>query len=447
MTVNQNSIALSSDRGSLEIAGVSLLYEGTRVKSYLLGRDLNPAGRGLGDYYPQGMFGAGGLRPVCTPNFIAGYGNSINNIIGNCCCPQTGCVAHCPAGYRPEGCNCCLDTDDALERCVSLCKSIAPIKVVTYCGIPDFTYRLNHKSELQKDMYYRHAFCLYMAANAACADLNCGNDKITGWTCCMGYCAQVLFGGGGGAGGSGGGYGGSGGGGAGCGGCASGDGEGGCSPSGPGCCWISACASQSESTSAVRVQCNWDMSPHIIQLASHKILRCLECWIKALDEGIIRDDQLPCYDDANPLSRLRRMHIQSIINWLGNNNIVRCLSINKVLYGYPGDGLFCFGQKACKGCDSGNPFAIACGWNKWATPGCFPLENPYIMICNTFPTLPFQNYAWCSPSVFLTHELIHFATGWSHPPGNQPPNQGDFNMLSIALIRCCYDQECFTSPH
>ena len=44
MTVNQNSIALSSDRGSLEIAGVSLLYEGSRVKSYLLGRDLNPMG-------------------------------------------------------------------------------------------------------------------------------------------------------------------------------------------------------------------------------------------------------------------------------------------------------------------------------------------------------------------------------------------------------------------
>ena len=81
-TVNQNSIALSSDRGSLEIAGVSLLYEGTRVKSYLLGRDLNPMGRGDGNYYPHGAFGIGNVRPIPTTSIVSGFGNSINNGCG-----------------------------------------------------------------------------------------------------------------------------------------------------------------------------------------------------------------------------------------------------------------------------------------------------------------------------------------------------------------------------
>ena len=79
MTVNQNTIALSSDRGSLEIAGVSLLYEGSRVKSYLLGRDLNPMGRGNGLYYPVGMFLLDDFR-VNTSTFVfIGEGNSVNN--------------------------------------------------------------------------------------------------------------------------------------------------------------------------------------------------------------------------------------------------------------------------------------------------------------------------------------------------------------------------------
>src|SRR3990172_2679931 len=82
MTVNHNSIALSSDRGSLEIAGISLLYEGTRVKSYLLGRDLNPMGRGSGQYYPDGLFSIGSLRPSSTTTAVYGFGNSVNNGCG-----------------------------------------------------------------------------------------------------------------------------------------------------------------------------------------------------------------------------------------------------------------------------------------------------------------------------------------------------------------------------
>jgi hypothetical protein len=81
MTVNQNSIALSSDRGSLEIAGVSLLYEGTRVKSYLLGRDLNPMGRGDGALYAEGMFSAGNTRPISINLSYVGIGNSISNLV------------------------------------------------------------------------------------------------------------------------------------------------------------------------------------------------------------------------------------------------------------------------------------------------------------------------------------------------------------------------------
>ena len=88
MTVNQNSIALSSDRGSLEIAGVSLLYEGTRVKSYLLGRDLNPMGRGDGSLYAEGMFSAGNTRPRPNSKSIGGKGNSVNN---SYCPPGGGC--------------------------------------------------------------------------------------------------------------------------------------------------------------------------------------------------------------------------------------------------------------------------------------------------------------------------------------------------------------------
>jgi len=79
MTYNENSIALSSDRGTLELSGVNLMYEGTRVKSWLVGRDLNPGGRGYGNYYPNGMFAIGNLRPRPTETPIPGFGNSVNN--------------------------------------------------------------------------------------------------------------------------------------------------------------------------------------------------------------------------------------------------------------------------------------------------------------------------------------------------------------------------------
>jgi len=79
MTYNENSIALPSDRGTLELSGVNLMYEGTRVKSWLVGRDLNPAGRGDGSHYALGGFVLGDLRPASGQSPLAGEGNSINN--------------------------------------------------------------------------------------------------------------------------------------------------------------------------------------------------------------------------------------------------------------------------------------------------------------------------------------------------------------------------------
>ena len=82
MTYNENSIALSSDRGTLELSGVNLMYEGTRVKSWLVGRDMNPAGRGDGSHYALGDFTIGSIRPVPTTTPVGGWGNSVNNQCG-----------------------------------------------------------------------------------------------------------------------------------------------------------------------------------------------------------------------------------------------------------------------------------------------------------------------------------------------------------------------------
>ena len=78
-TYNENTIALPTDRGALEISGTNLMYEGTRVKTWLIGRDLNPGGRGFGTYYGQGMFGIGQIRPAASVTPILGIGSSINN--------------------------------------------------------------------------------------------------------------------------------------------------------------------------------------------------------------------------------------------------------------------------------------------------------------------------------------------------------------------------------
>jgi hypothetical protein len=80
LTFTENDVALPAERGNLEYAGLSLVYEGNRVKSALLGRDLNPLGRGDGIHY---FAGAMRLR-AATPNVgrwfrPVGSGNSVNN--------------------------------------------------------------------------------------------------------------------------------------------------------------------------------------------------------------------------------------------------------------------------------------------------------------------------------------------------------------------------------
>jgi len=104
MTYNENSIALSSDRGTLELSGVNLMYEGTRVKSWLVGRDLNPAGRGDGSHYALGDFSIGSIRPVPTTTPVGGWGNSVNNQCGGACPPGDGILPDEPpngGGFIP----------------------------------------------------------------------------------------------------------------------------------------------------------------------------------------------------------------------------------------------------------------------------------------------------------------------------------------------------------
>jgi len=71
--------------GHWKLAATDLEYEVTRVKSPVLGRDLNPMGRGDGTYYCNGgniMGGSVAIRaakPVFLGENAWGYGDSINN--------------------------------------------------------------------------------------------------------------------------------------------------------------------------------------------------------------------------------------------------------------------------------------------------------------------------------------------------------------------------------
>jgi hypothetical protein len=97
LTFTENDVALPAERGNLEYAGLSLLYEGNRVKSALLGRDLNPLGRGDGVHYAAGAFR---MYNASTPNVGAwfkrfGTGNSVNN--------QHQCGGGCGGGSQQFG--------------------------------------------------------------------------------------------------------------------------------------------------------------------------------------------------------------------------------------------------------------------------------------------------------------------------------------------------------
>jgi hypothetical protein len=119
-TYSENTIALPSDRGALEISDTNLMYEGTRVKTWIIGRDVNPGGRGDGGYYAQGGFSAGSLRPMPTVSPIFGFGNSVNNYEDDGGVPDAKwewgekgmgkpCFAHgqCGCGTSCQGGFCC----------------------------------------------------------------------------------------------------------------------------------------------------------------------------------------------------------------------------------------------------------------------------------------------------------------------------------------------------
>jgi len=89
---NAYAITLDADRASsaatnhaLQLGATDLEYEVTRVKSPVIGRDMNPMGRGDGTYYANGGNMSGGSIAVtgAKPRFIGsialGYGNSLNN--------------------------------------------------------------------------------------------------------------------------------------------------------------------------------------------------------------------------------------------------------------------------------------------------------------------------------------------------------------------------------
>ena len=85
-TLDADRSALPVTDHALMLARTDLEYEVTRVKSPVLGRDLNPFGRGDGTYYPNGgNFMAGSLRVMWAKPFLvgrvaSGYGSSINNL-------------------------------------------------------------------------------------------------------------------------------------------------------------------------------------------------------------------------------------------------------------------------------------------------------------------------------------------------------------------------------
>ena len=86
-TLDADRCALPARYESLMLAQTDLQYEGTRVKNPVIGRDLNPLGRGDGAYYADGGNISGGslavraLKPLALSHVRAGYGSSVNNTI------------------------------------------------------------------------------------------------------------------------------------------------------------------------------------------------------------------------------------------------------------------------------------------------------------------------------------------------------------------------------
>ena len=138
---NAYQVTLDADRASsaatnhaLQLAASDLEYEGTRVKSPVLGRDLNPMGRGDGAYYAdggnthRGSVAARGVKPALVGNSTRGFGNSVNN--GNkgpdpacfsiCICAPKCLLDWVNSGKKGFPDTCCND-EEAIEEAQDCC--------------------------------------------------------------------------------------------------------------------------------------------------------------------------------------------------------------------------------------------------------------------------------------------------------------------------------------
>jgi len=85
--VSAYAITLDADRavyayggeGTLALLATDLEFEGSRVKSPVLGRDFNPMGRGDGAYYAQGAFAIYEAKSEFVGEITSGFGNSVCN--------------------------------------------------------------------------------------------------------------------------------------------------------------------------------------------------------------------------------------------------------------------------------------------------------------------------------------------------------------------------------
>jgi len=114
--------------GTLAILATDLEFEGSRVKSPILGRDFNPMGRGDGVYYANGGNYAdsanvviSGAKPVFTGEAATGFGSGVNNT------------------YSPEECQKLrneqlrrLEEDPACKKEIGLDPNVC---CITECGV------------------------------------------------------------------------------------------------------------------------------------------------------------------------------------------------------------------------------------------------------------------------------------------------------------------------
>ncbi len=403
--------------------GANLMYEGARVKSWMLGRDLNPGGRGYGDFFPHGMFQIGNLRPQASVTPTLGYGNSINNL----CCPgknedptQPPPPPPCAPGYchGMEGCNCCASCDgDPADKCCCSCETaksksdpyFAPgcilLGNVGFCPYVPFVFADDHCKRLKErtDMAYIAEFCAYQRSIAACYGYYCPwDDPSTGWACCNEYCTSVGFGGGGtGPGGSGGG--------------------GGAFP----CCGDHRLVPVGLGG---RIMGAWDPPTYPIDPS---------CTPK--QAAAIRDAMELLLTCASTSGNEDVLLFRACLQKLGSIPI-RCeISGNSCCVGAV--------TKVCQNCNVSRrtkPLSLACS-RRWYGSNCKtgtagPYE-PHVLICKTTWDGPLGAYsnAGCNFLDSLVHEILHLCD-YRHKIKSDPPSYKGNYELAFNVVTACFCQ-------